>query len=437
MAQKEGTKVPVSRLARLSKMGALVAKVAGNVAYQGAQEWRKGQSPSLNQLLLQPKNIEQLAQKLSHLRGAAMKLGQLLSMDAGELLPAELSGLLARLRNDAEPMAHKQLVAILAAQWGPNWIDKFSHFELRPFASASIGQVHLAYDETVQKCAVKVQYPGIKDSISSDVDNVASLLKLSGLLPSHLNLAPLYQEAKQQLLAEASYLTEARYISAYQAQLKSSEFVLPVVDTDLSNDDILVMSYLEGVAIDTCTNQSQAVRDSLASRLIGLFFQELFGFKLMQTDPNFANYLYQPDTNKIGLLDFGATRAIPEHISQGYLALINAGAQQDQSAMLDAARAIGFFKQDIDPHYLEQVLTIFALACEPLRHDGPYHFGQSQLAQRIKAAGMAVNRDKSQWHTPPVDALFIHRKLAGLYLLAAKLDAKVDVRELFAAYRLG
>ncbi|MCE2572223.1 ABC1 kinase family protein [Motilimonas eburnea] len=434
MTDKSGAKVPVSRIARLSKIGSLAAKVAGNMAYQGARQLTQGQAPSFNQLLMQPKNIEHLADKLANLRGAAMKLGQLLSMDAGELLPPELSTLLDKLRSNAQPMAHKQLVNLLVDEWGQAWLDKFSHFELRPFASASIGQVHLAYDEQVKKLAVKVQYPGVKASISSDVDNVATLLKLSGLLPSHLNLAPLFAEAKQQLLVEASYRQEAEYIAAYAEHLTQHHFVLPQVNQSLSNDNLLVMSFVEGVAIDECGELTQLQRDKIASRLIGLFFQELFEFRLMQTDPNFANYVYQADTGKIGLLDFGATRVIPPQISQGYLALISAGAKQDQDAMFDAAKQIGFFKQDIDPDYLAAVLGLFALACEPLRHQGPYHFGQSQLAQRIKAAGSAINRDKSQWHTPPVDALFIHRKLAGLYLLAAKLDAQVDVRELFSPY---
>lgn len=436
MTDKKGTKVPTSRLARLSKLGSLAAKVAGNVMLEGAKQVSKGQSPKLNQLVLQPRNIEQLADKLSHLRGAAMKLGQLLSMDAGDLLPKDLSVLLAKLRSDAQPMLHKQLVQLLEQEWGPDWVDNFSHFELRPFASASIGQVHLAYDEQVKKRAVKVQYPGVKDSIGSDVDNLVTLLKISGLLPEQLDLTPLFEEAKLQLMAEADYEQEAHHIALYRQQLKDDRYALPEVDTDLSNDNILVMSYIEGVDIDRTLDLPQATRDHIATSLIELFFKELFVFGLMQTDPNFANYRYHSASHKIGLLDFGATRSIPLHIRQGYQALISAATDNHSEAMLSAARKIGFFNEDIDPVYLDKVLQLFSLACEPIRSATPYDFGISELAQKIKQAGMAVNRDKSQWHTPPVDALFIHRKLAGLYLLATRLNAKVDVQRLFSPYRL-
>ncbi|RJG40040.1 ABC1 kinase family protein [Motilimonas pumila] len=435
MTDKKGTKVPTSRFARLSKLGSLAAKVAGNVMLEGAKQVSKGQSPKLDQLVLQPRNIEQLADKLSHLRGAAMKLGQLLSMDGGDLLPEDLSQLLAKLRADAQPMLHKQLVQLLEQEWGTQWVDNFSHFELRPFASASIGQVHLAYDEQVKKLAVKVQYPGVKASIGSDVDNLVTLLRISGLLPQQLDLTPLFEEAKQQLIAEADYEQEAEYVAAYRAKLTTDKFTLPKVNTEISNGNILVMSYVEGVDIDQTVDLSQACRDNIATSLIDLFFKELFDFCLMQTDPNFANYRYQQDSQKIGLLDFGATRKIPVHISEGYKALIAAGADNDETAMYQGAKKIGFFNQDIDPEYLSKVLKLFALACEPIRASSEYDFGQSDLAQKIKHTGMSINKDKSEWHTPPVDALFIHRKLAGLYLLATKLKAKVNVNQLFAPYR--
>lgn len=441
--------VPTSKLARLGKIGGLFVKVASNVMVDGARQLSKGQSSSLKELVLQPRNIEQLADKLAQLRGAAMKVGQLLSMDAGDLLPPQLTQLLDKLRSDAAPMPYAQLNAVLESAWGKNWLDHFSHFNIKPFASASIGQVHLAYRDNGAKLAVKVQYPGVAQAINSDVDNVAMLLKMSGLLPSHLQIDGLLAEAKRQLLVEADYQEEADFIDAYQAKLNAvkrpsetlsaenadeKQFVLPMVERQHSSSTVLVMSFIDGVAIDTLTTASQAVRDQVTSLLIGLFFDELFDFKLMQTDPNFANYLYQHETERIVLLDFGATRIIPNKISKGYFDLICAGAKDDPDAMVQAAKSIGFFADIICPNYLEQIAAIFRLACEPLRFEGEYDFAASGLAQRIKAQGLDIDRQKEQWHTPPVDALFIHRKIAGLYLLAAKLQARINVNHLFAPY---
>ncbi|NTS76278.1 AarF/ABC1/UbiB kinase family protein [Catenovulum sp. SM1970] len=431
----KGKKVPTSKLARFGKLGGLAAQVAGNVLVGGAKQLSKGRSPKLSELVLQPKNIENLADKLAQLRGAAMKVGQLLSMDAGDLLPEELSQLLSKLRSDAHPMPHKQLIQVLNENWGHDWLDQFSHFELRPFASASIGQVHLAYTERGAKLAVKVQYPGVRESIDADVDNVAKLLKLSGLVPEQIELDTLLEEAKKQLKVEADYQQEAAFVRRYFSALnQNSHFVIPEVLLGKSTENILMMSYLDGQVIDKAVGQPQVQRDHIATQLIKLFFAELFDFKLMQTDPNFANYLYQANTRQIVLLDFGATREIPDAISAGYLALIHAASVGDEEAMKAAAGQIGFFKQDIEADYLQQILAIFQLATEPLRTEGEYDFAATDLAYRIKQAGMAINRRQDQWHTPPVDAIFIHRKLAGLYLLAAKLKAKVDVKGLFAPY---
>ena len=431
---KKQKAVPSSRLSRLTSLGSLVSKVAGNMLVDGAKQWSKGQSTTVKELLVQPKNIESLADKLSELRGAAMKVGQILSMDAGDLLPPALSQLLDKLRSNAVAMPHKQLIQVLEAEWGKDWLNDFGYFDLKPFASASIGQVHIAHKDNGKKLAVKVQYKGVAKAISSDVDNVALLLKLSGLLPKNINIDPLLEEAKAQLLMEANYIQEAAFINCYRNLLLDEEFVLPEVDNDLSTQSILVMNFIEGVPIDKVEALDQAVRNNVVESLIRLFFEELFSFQLMQTDPNFANYLFQVDTGKIVLLDFGATRKIPSEISMGYLALINSGVQKDDSGMINSARSIGFFKDDLDCEYLEQVLGLFRLACEPLISDEDYDFAASDLAQRIKEKGLLINSQQEQWHTPPIDAVFIHRKLAGLYLLAAKLKANINIYRLFDKY---
>ena len=145
------------------------------------------------------KNITRLTNQLAHLRGAAMKLGQMLSMDAGDILEPELAEILSRLRSDADPMPSKQLNAALVDSLGKEWKSEFLAFNFKPIASASIGQVHQAYSDEGEKLAVKVQYPGIKKSIDSDVDNVGTLLKIVGLIPESVDYKGLLEEAKKQL----------------------------------------------------------------------------------------------------------------------------------------------------------------------------------------------------------------------------------------------
>lgn len=429
-------KVPTSRLSRLSKMGGLASRLAGNVLLEGAKQFSQGKSPSMQQLMMTPKNIGHVADKLSQLRGAAMKVGQMLSMDAGDLVPPELAEILAKLRSDAKAMPHKQLTQLLVEHWGSDWIAPFAQFELRPFAAASIGQVHLAYLDTGEKLAIKIQYPGIRDSIDSDIDNVASLLKVSRLIPANVKLDTLLAEAKLQLHNEADYHFEAEQVALYQQQLGDNpHFIVPKVYPKLSNNSILCMQFVEGVAIESLTESSQAVRDQIATLLMELCFKELFEFKLLQSDPNFANFQYQADTQKIVLFDFGATRTISDTLSQGYQQLMQGAIVDDKQQMTQAAQQIGFFQDAIDPQQKQLIIDIFYQACEPLRFDGEYDFAQSSLAKRITQAGKAMSTQQDEWHTPPTDAIFIHRKLAGMYLLAAKLKAKVNVAKLFSVYQ--
>ena len=163
----------------------------------------------MRDLVLTPGNVGRLADRLSHLRGAAMKLGQMISMDAGDLLPPELAAILAQLRSQAHRMPPEQLSRVLDSEWGPDWRRRFSRFNATPIAAASIGQVHRATLPDGRELAIKVQYPGVRESIDSDVDNVATLLRVSGVLPRELDLAPLLTEAKRQLHEEADYEREA------------------------------------------------------------------------------------------------------------------------------------------------------------------------------------------------------------------------------------
>jgi predicted unusual protein kinase regulating ubiquinone biosynthesis (AarF/ABC1/UbiB family) len=289
--------------------------------------------------------------------------------------------------------------------------------------------VHAAITQGERRLALKIQYPGIKQSIDSDVDNVATLLRVSRLVPAGLSLDPLLQEAKRQLHEEADYLREAGHLQHFARLLEDApEFTVPGVDDEHTRENILAMDLLAGEPIESLTSATQATRDRVTGLLLGLLFRELFEFRLIQTDPNFANFLYDPGTGQLGLLDFGATRPYSSKVTEAYRGLLGAALRQDRATMAENARSIGYFREDIHARQLAAVTELFTLATEPARTRGCYDFGASDLALRIRDAGMALSFDQGYWHTPPADAVFLHRKLGGLYLLAARLRAKVDVR---------
>ncbi|MEE4245197.1 MAG: AarF/ABC1/UbiB kinase family protein, partial [Kangiellaceae bacterium] len=275
LLKSKGSKIPQSRFSRMARLGGTATQIAGNVVKERTKQWLKGESSSLQDLLLTPGNIQKLTDQLAHLRGAAMKLGQLISMDSGTLLPEELTLIMERLRDNAKPMPLGQVGQILTEQWPNGWQDNFQQFNFTPIAAASIGQVHQATLKTGEQLAIKLQYPGVAKSIDSDVDNVATLLKISGLIPREFELDDLLIEAKKQLHTEADYQLEASHINSYQSLLKhQDDYRVPDVYQDYSSDSILVMSFEQGEKLESITEQKTANR--VITLLFKLLFNEMF-----------------------------------------------------------------------------------------------------------------------------------------------------------------
>ncbi|RZV15393.1 AarF/ABC1/UbiB kinase family protein [Vibrio alginolyticus] len=434
MSVKERS-LPTHRISRFSKFASLATRVAGNVIAEGTKQIAKGNKPKAKDLLLTPQNIARLTDQLAHLRGAAMKLGQMLSMDAGDVLEPELADILSRVRSNADPMPAKQLNAVMESSLGTNWKAEFLSFNFKPIASASIGQVHQAYSDAGDNLAVKVQYPGIRKSIDSDVDNVGTLLKVVGLIPESVDYKGLLEEAKKQLHDEADYAREAQFAIRYHDALKGHpHFVVPKIHTESCSDSVLAMEFIDGSPIEQIEHYDQSTRDFVMHSLLELLFRELFEFKMVQTDPNFANYLYIENTRQIGLLDFGATREYSERFSTGYRQAFASVVNNDEQGLNNALEQIGFFSQTILPDQRQAILDLVKMACEPMLVDEPYDFKASGLAQKLREAGTILSMEQEYWHTPPADALFLHRKIGGMYLLAARIGAKVNIRQLVQPY---
>ena len=398
--------------------------------------WRRGERPQLRDLMLTPANVGRITDQLAHLRGAAMKLGQMISMDAGDVLPPELTQILSRLRNSANYMPPAQLQQVLTAQWGRDWRLRFSRFNASPIAAASIGQVHRATTRDGRELAIKVQYPGVAESIDSDIDNVATLLRVARLLPAELELAPLLAEAKRQLHEEADYVREGAQMTRFGALLAGDPgFVVPVLDAEFSTGRVLAMSFVEGVAIEAVEAQPQAVRDRVVGRLIGLVLRELFEFGFMQTDPNFANYRYQPDTGALVLLDFGAARAVAPATQAGYRRLLMTCLDGDRGAVRDAAIDAGFLGSAAVAAHAAAFDAIIDVVIAELNRPEAFDFGDRAYVATLRDQSIAIAQDRTTWHIPPIDTLFVQRKISGTALLAARLKARVDVRSMVEGFR--
>ncbi|KZX54953.1 ubiquinol-cytochrome C reductase [Halioglobus sp. HI00S01] len=427
--------IPTSRVGRFARVAKMAGGVAGGMIAEGTRQLKAGKRPRARDMLLTPGNARRVADQLATMRGAAMKVGQILSMDTGDFLPRELADILARLRSDARYMPPNQLNAVMTEAYGEEWEAMFYGFEHKPLAAASIGQVHRTVSPDGREIVLKVQYPGIANSIDADVDNIASLLNISGLLPAELEIQPLLEDAKAQLHDEADYHKEAEFLAAFGELLADDErFVVPEVIPDITRKTVLAMTYVEGEPIETIATLPQADRDAVMAALVELMFRELFELRMVQTDPNFANYQYNRRSGKIVLLDFGATRRFKAGFVNNYRSLAKAAIAGNEKRLLAAAEKVGYAVGDEDSEYREMILALFLVALEPLQHEGPYDFAASDMAARMSQLGEDVTRFKDFWKAPPTDAVYFHRKLGGMFMLASRLKARVDVQQLLRQF---
>jgi predicted unusual protein kinase regulating ubiquinone biosynthesis (AarF/ABC1/UbiB family) len=408
-------RITSSRLGRLGQLGRLAGGLAGGALSEGARQLSRGKRPALEELLLTPGNAARLAERLSEMRGAAMKVGQLLSMDSGEVLPSQLSSVLQRLREDAHSMPLGQVASVLRQSLGEDWQRHFSRFTFDPIAAASIGQVHRARLADGREVAVKIQYPG----------------RLVRVLPAHFDLDTLFGEAKAQLHVEADYRCEAAAIGRFSALLGNDDrFVLPSVVAELSGADVITMDFLDGEPIESACGYSRDERLRIAMHMTELSLVEVFDWGYVQTDPNFANYLVSPDRRTLQLLDFGATRAygpVRTAALRDMLAACIDGGDDDIAA---AAHGVGYLGDDDPKGYREAIVALLRLATSPARVSGDYTFGSDDLARRMGEAVVEMRLKQGYSRLPPTEILFLHRKLGGLYLLLARLRARLPVARL-------
>jgi len=427
-------RIPASRLGRISRLGRLAGGIASGLVSEGARQVAQGRRPRFNDLLLTPANARRLRDRMSEMRGAAMKVGQLLSMDSGNLLPAEFSEVLMGLREGAHHMPMVQLAKVLEDSWGEGWEADFKRFHITPRAAASIGQVHEAVLRDGRHIAVKIQYPGVRRSIDSDVANVATLFRLFRLLPDDIDIEHILDEARRQLHDEADYLKEAEALKQYTILLGGDDrFRMPGVLDEMTTSTVLSMSYLTGDPIETVEQQADVVRNRVGTDLLELGIREVFNWGLVQTDPNFANYRYQHDSGRIELLDFGATRRYSEQKQQALRDLLAACSDGDDSDVQHAAFDVGYLGDEDPPAYRRAIIDLLRTATEPARAKQDYDFGSSDIAARVSEIVVDMRLNEKYGRMPPVEVLFLHRKLGGLYLLLNRLRVRAPVRELVRA----
>lgn len=404
-----------------------------NVATEGITKVVKGKAPSWKELILSESNVERITKKFSQMRGAALKVGQIMSFQDDKVLPKELYEVLSRVQNSAHYMPQRQLNKVLTAEFGENWRAKFTRFDKIPIAAASIGQVHAAELPNGAQVVVKIQYPGVKDSIDSDLNNIMMVLGASRLLPKGLFLEKTIANARKELKWECDYVREAAALKQFEELLKEDPvFEVPHVYSDLTTTNVITMSRMEGTEIMKLPKDTpQKLKNYIAGNILRLCLQEIAVFKCMQTDPNWANFLYNPKTNKIELLDFGATRSFPEDFITNYRKLLSYATQKDRAAVSQLSRQLGYLN-GLESQAMEEahVNSVMILG-EPFSGstDIPFSFKDQTVSDRIRA-NIALMLDE-RLCPPPEETYSLHRKFSGIFLLCARMEATVYCSKYF------
>jgi aarF domain-containing kinase len=476
---EEGRAVPTTRVGRAFGFAQLGIGLALGTAKEGllrlldnssstsGSSGGGGDGASSSSIAMNDANADRLAASLCRMRGAALKMGQLLSIQDESLLPPALSRALQQVRQGAEAMPARQLEAQLMQELGPDWRDLFVSFEDRPFAAASVGQVHRAtiltksqdassghYNDQIRNVVVKVQYPGVANSIESDLRNLGMLVQWSGLSPPGLFLENVIRVGSKEMKVECNYLHEMNHQRRLRALVHTDDFlhaqnkfVVPDVVQDLTTQSIITSEYLLGGTIDKVANLNQEERNRIGRAIMYLTMQELFVWRFMQTDPNWGNFLYNVGTGTTGLIDFGASREYSKDFVDGYLRIVWASANRDEKTLMEQSHRMNFLtghenEQMLqahklsgftvgEPFYSSDHTSSTAFAATTDSKSVPlFNFRGSNISSRMGAHTAVFMQHRLT--APPEEVYTLHRKLAGAYMLCIKLGAIIPCRDLLS-----
>lgn len=427
-------KVPSTPFSRLLGFAGLGAGLAWGTVQESTKRIMYGTPSSQDKQsaispFLSDQNAERLAYALCRMRGAALKIGQMLSIQDESLVPAPILAALDIVRQGADVMPRWQLNQVLDAELGSDWQSKLTSFDYEPMAAASIGQVHRAVTKDGMQVAMKIQYPGVADSIESDIQNVKILLDYTNLIPKGLYLDSAMKVAREELSRECDYELEAANQKRFRDVLSNAKgFYVPYVVDDTSSKRVLTTELVSGIPIDKVAQLSQETRNYVGKKLLELTLMELFVFRFMQTDPNWSNFLYDEATKTINLIDFGATRAYPKSFVDDYLRMVVACANGDRESAIEMSRRLGFLTGMENEIMLDAHVQAAFIVGMPFAKPGGYDFCANNITQSISNLGATMLRHRLT--PPPDEAYSLHRKLSGAFLACIKIGAVVPCREL-------
>ena len=429
LSEKENAKrLPISSMARTTLSAGLLLRLGINTSQSLMSDLFSVKRPDLKSALISKKNVTATVDTLKNLRGAAMKFGQLLSLDETVILSPDLAAIFAQLQSSGYSMTPSQLKKVLNHNWGDDWLKHFKYFDVRPFAAASIGQVHKATLKSGEVVAIKVQFPGVKQSIDSDLATLKFIMKTSGMLPENFPLEHYLSQCGDLLKRETNYELEAENINLFSGFLNGSKVIhVPKVYNKLSTEQTLTMSFLEGRELSNIMEFDQSARDEISLNLIELLFNEIFNFKMVQTDPNLANFLLTRGGKSICILDFGACCRVSEDTHRLYKELLSVALSLDLNSIKSFLQEKNFIPQETSMAGTKFLENIISVTINELSKDETFDFQKSKVFQLIVQENLNLYFDLIPSSVLGSDFIFIQRKIFGLILFFRSIGTKLPL----------
>jgi predicted unusual protein kinase regulating ubiquinone biosynthesis (AarF/ABC1/UbiB family) len=426
-----------SAVRRFVKLGGLAGRVGSSVVgNQVLDVARSGPAKQIKKTENLVRNAVRIAETLGEMKGAAMKVGQMLSLHEG-MLPPEVAEVLRGLQKEA-PRVPAEVMELEIRGSLENYDELFKELDFEAFAAASIGQVHTGRLRDGREVAVKIQYPLIDHIVKADLKNLKTLLRaLLGLI-TDLDFEPIWTELRDRLLEELDYTHEAANIRR-MADLHADipEITIPTVVDEATTRNVLTMEFIDGISpTEACSDEyDEAARNRWGEVLAEFLMRGLMEHRFLHADPNLANFAFREDGG-IVVYDFGCVKEVPESLALGYGEMLVAAAEGRGEQMPGILLNMGVHLKNGESLPADVIDPYVEMFADILRADRPYTFGDNQdLYRRLFELGFA-NLEYSKDIVFPEDAIFIDRALGGHFGNLSRLRATGPWRDLVLRYAL-
>jgi predicted unusual protein kinase regulating ubiquinone biosynthesis (AarF/ABC1/UbiB family) len=440
--------LPTGRIARTARVGGLVA--GQGLRWAGTRAANRVRSPERAAQASGERTMalaDELVRQLGQMRGAAMKIGQILSMVELDGLPDdqqdELQRKLAALRDDVPPVPFAKLERLISRELGGPLARSFAEFDHEAFAAASIGQVHRARTLDGDDVVVKVQYPGVAEAVETDLRNATMLTPLVRRMAPGLDVGALFGELRERIGEELDYELEAQNQRRIERLVRDHPFIhVPRVHSDLSSRRVLVSEYVEGARFEEVRRADEATRDRYGEIVLRFFFGLLYRDRIALGDPHPGNYLLRPD-GRVCFLDFGLLRSVDVVDLDGERAIARAVGARDADDLHAALIAAGYLRRaGADQDDRELLLAMLRAVTRWYAAPGEHRFSAEDVrAARREGAGPGEARDairgQMRRFTVPPHAVLVRRMHAVVAIVLGQLRAGADWGAIAAEYLHG